>query len=33
MVLLTQSHDVDDLLESIRAGAVGYVPERSMRTD
>lgn len=26
VVLLTQSHDVDDLLESIRAGAVGYVP-------
>jgi DNA-binding NarL/FixJ family response regulator len=26
VVLLTQSHDVDDLLEAIRAGAVGYVP-------
>jgi len=26
VVLLAQSHDVDDLLESIRAGAVGYVP-------
>ena len=26
VVLLTGSHDVDDLLESIRAGAVGYVP-------
>jgi DNA-binding NarL/FixJ family response regulator len=26
VVLLTQSHDVDDLLESIRAGAIGYVP-------
>jgi DNA-binding NarL/FixJ family response regulator len=26
VVLLTPSHDVDDLLESIRAGAVGYVP-------
>ena len=26
VVLLTQSHDPDDLLESIRAGAVGYVP-------
>ena len=26
VVLLTRSHDVDDLLESIRAGAVGYVP-------
>ena len=26
VVLLTGTHDVDDLLESIRAGAVGYVP-------
>jgi DNA-binding NarL/FixJ family response regulator len=26
VVLLTESHDVDDMLESIRAGAVGYVP-------
>jgi DNA-binding NarL/FixJ family response regulator len=26
VVLLTHSHDVDDLLESIRAGAIGYVP-------
>ena len=26
VVLLTQSRDIDDLLESIRAGAVGYVP-------
>lgn len=26
VVLLAGSHDVDDLLESIRAGAVGYVP-------
>jgi DNA-binding NarL/FixJ family response regulator len=26
VVLLTDSHDVDDLLESVRAGAVGYVP-------
>ena len=26
VVLLAQSHDVDDLLDSIRAGAVGYVP-------
>lgn len=26
IVLLTGSHDVDDLLESVRAGAVGYVP-------
>lgn len=26
VVVLTQSHDIDDLLESVRAGAVGYVP-------
>jgi two-component system nitrate/nitrite response regulator NarL len=26
VVLLTESHDVDVLLEAIRAGAVGYVP-------
>lgn len=26
VVVLTRSHDADDLLESIRAGAVGYVP-------
>lgn len=26
VVILTGTHDVDDLLESIRAGAVGYVP-------
>lgn len=26
VVLLTPSHDPDDLLETIRAGAVGYVP-------
>jgi DNA-binding NarL/FixJ family response regulator len=26
IVVLTQSHDVDYLLEAVRAGAVGYVP-------
>jgi DNA-binding NarL/FixJ family response regulator len=26
VVMLTQSHDVDHLLEAVRAGAVGYVP-------
>ena len=26
VVVLTRSYDVDDLLESIRAGAIGYVP-------
>lgn len=26
VVVLTGSHDVEDLLESVRAGAVGYVP-------